>query len=173
MREDFLNLGTHSPLLGYLSTMNANFVPVLDYLICFKSELGLCLQRMIESYNLIIMSQYRGYFNSENTKTKEFSDKVKLLDEKIEEVDHQKAKQDYNQELINTLIASKDTLIKDLNMRLEAAEAKAEELTNYIKDNKLNLAEPGNLTENKRAELKKKIEEADVDSDDMSSDSDL
>jgi len=75
--------------------------------------------------------------------------------------------------LINTLIASKDTLIKDLNMRLEAAEAKAEELTNYIKDNKLNLAEPGNLTENKRAELKKKIEEADVDSDDMSSDSDL
>ena len=64
-------------------------------------------------------------------------------------------------------------MIKDLNMRLEAAEAKAEELTNYIKDNKLNLAEPGNLTENKRAELKKKIEEADVDSDDMSSDSDL
>ena len=43
MREDFLNLGTHTPLLGQLSTLNACFVPVLDYLICFKSELGLCL----------------------------------------------------------------------------------------------------------------------------------
>ena len=43
---------------------------------------------MIESYNLIIMSQFRGYYNSENAKTKEFSDKVKLLDEKIAEVNH-------------------------------------------------------------------------------------
>ena len=55
MREDFLNLPMHSPLLGYLSTLNASFVPVLDYLICFKSELGLCLQRMVESYNMILM----------------------------------------------------------------------------------------------------------------------
>jgi len=83
---------------------------------------------MIESYNLIIMSQFRGYYNSENAKTKEFSDKVKLLDEKIAEVNHQKAKQDYNQELINTLIQSKDTVINDLNARLEAAEAKTQEL---------------------------------------------
>lgn len=43
MRDEFLNVSTHSPLLGYLSTLNASFVPVLDYLICFKSELGLCL----------------------------------------------------------------------------------------------------------------------------------
>ena len=74
------------------------------------------------------MSQFRGYYNSENAKTKEFSDKVKLLDEKIAEVNHQKAKQDYNQELINTLIQSKDTVINDLNARLEAAEAKTQEL---------------------------------------------
>ena len=43
MREEFLNLPHHSPMLGYLSTLNANFVPILDYLICFKSELGLSL----------------------------------------------------------------------------------------------------------------------------------
>lgn len=43
MRANFLNTPTHSPLLGYLSALNACFVPVLDYLICFKSELGLCL----------------------------------------------------------------------------------------------------------------------------------
>ena len=66
--------------------MNACFVPVLDYLICFKGELGLCLQRMVESYNLIIMAQFKGYHNSENAKTKEFTEKVKFVDHKIEEV---------------------------------------------------------------------------------------
>lgn len=77
--------------MGYLSTLNACFVPVLDYLICFKSELGLCLQRMIESYNLVIMAQFKGYYNSENAKSKEFAEKVKFIDLKIKEVTQQKA----------------------------------------------------------------------------------
>ena len=41
---------------------------------------------MIESYNLIIMAQFKGYFNSENAKSKEFSQKVTFVDKKIEEV---------------------------------------------------------------------------------------
>lgn len=64
---------------------------MLDYLICFKSELGLCLQRMIESYNLVIMAQFKGYYNSENAKSKEFAEKVKFIDLKIKEVTQQKA----------------------------------------------------------------------------------
>lgn len=80
MREEFLNMPQHSPMLGYLSTLNACFVPVLDYLICFKSELGLALQRMVESYNLVIMAQYRNYYTSENVKTREYSDKVQYVD---------------------------------------------------------------------------------------------
>ena len=86
MREDFLNVPNHAPLLGYLSTLNASFVPVLDYLICFKSELGLCLQRMVESYNMLLMAQFRGYHNTENAKSKEFGDKIKFVDERIKDV---------------------------------------------------------------------------------------
>ena len=86
MRESFLNLPSHSPLLGYLSTLNANFVPVLDYLISFKSELGLCLQRLVESYNMLMLAQFKGYHNSENAKSKEFAEKVKFVDLKIKEV---------------------------------------------------------------------------------------
>ena len=56
IRENFLNLPTHDPLLGQLSALNASFVPVLDYMISFKSELGLCLQRLVESYNMILLS---------------------------------------------------------------------------------------------------------------------
>ena len=43
MRQDFLQLPHHGSLLGHLAALNASFAPVLDYLICFKSEVGLCL----------------------------------------------------------------------------------------------------------------------------------
>ena len=104
MRDSFLNLSSHNPLLGYLSTLNASFVPVLDYMISFKSELGLCLQRMVESYNMLMLAQFKGYYNSENAKSKEFSDKVNFVDLKIKEVTQQKDEQDYKRELVNTLI---------------------------------------------------------------------
>ena len=90
MRDDFLNIESHTPLLGYLSTLNASFIPVLDYLICFKSELGLCLQRMVESYNMLLMAQFKGYFKSENAKSREFGEKIKFVDQRIKEVNAQK-----------------------------------------------------------------------------------
>jgi len=46
---------------------------------------------MIESYNLVIMAQFKGYYNSENAKSKEFAEKVKFIDLKIKEVTQQKA----------------------------------------------------------------------------------
>ena len=86
MRDDFLNIESHSPLLGQLSTLNASFMPILDYLICFKSELGLSLQRMVEAFNLILLAQFKGYFKHENAKSREFSEKVQFVDQRIREV---------------------------------------------------------------------------------------
>ena len=173
MREEFLNLPMHNPMLGYLSTMNACFVPILDYLICFKSELGLSLQRMIESYNLIIMQQFKNYFNSENAKSREFSEKIKYVDEKIKEVNQQKDEQDYKQELINTLLQSKDKIIAELTMRNEALEEKEEDLQKYIKSTKMNLDEPDARVEQEKQKILDQIAKADVESDALSSDSDL
>ena len=42
-REAFLNIHKQGPLLGHLHTLNACFIPVLDYLILYKSEIGLTL----------------------------------------------------------------------------------------------------------------------------------
>ena len=97
---------------------------------------------MVESYNLIIMQQFRNYYESENAKTREFTDKVQHVDNKIREVNHQKAEQDYKRELINTLINSKDKIIAELNMRVEALEEKDRELQEYITSTKMNLDEP-------------------------------
>ena len=128
-------------------------MPILDYLICFKSELGLCLQRMVESYNLIVLAQFKGYFNSDNAKSKEYSEKIRFVDERIREVNQQKAEQDYKQELINTLIKNKEKTIAELNDRLEALEANEAELKDYIKRQKMHLDEPDARVANERQRI--------------------
>lgn len=66
---------------------------------------------MIESYNLILMAQFRGYFDSENAESKEFREKVKFVDEKIKAVSRQQAEADQQRELIRALVQSKDNII--------------------------------------------------------------
>ena len=45
----------HGAILRDITDLNASFVPVLDFLTCYKSEFGLMLQRMIESYNFLLL----------------------------------------------------------------------------------------------------------------------
>jgi uncharacterized membrane protein len=45
-----------------------SFLPVCDYLVCFKPEIGLLLQRMVESYNILILEQFEGFYKNENYK---------------------------------------------------------------------------------------------------------
>ena len=38
-----------------MKALNLSFLPVLDYLVCYKSEIGLAAQKLIECYNIIIL----------------------------------------------------------------------------------------------------------------------
>ena len=76
MRESFLNIRQHGPLIGHLNTLNACFVPLLEYLVLYKSEVGLSLQRMVEAYNILILMQFESYVTTENVRTKEAESKL-------------------------------------------------------------------------------------------------
>jgi hypothetical protein len=91
MAEAFLYNPVHGNLLGPLLSLNENFMPVLEQLVCYKSDMGLLLQRMVESYNLLILMQFQGFYNLENAKFKEYTIKSKELDQKIEEIEKQKS----------------------------------------------------------------------------------
>jgi hypothetical protein len=66
----------HSLVLQNLKLLNKAFLPVLDYNICYKPELGLCLQRMIESYNLVILDQFQGYYRNDSAKMLEYKERM-------------------------------------------------------------------------------------------------
>ena len=90
MHEAFLNNPIHGNLLTPLLQLNEQFIPVLEQLVCYKSDMGLLLQRMVESYNLLILMQFTGFYNIENAKVKEYTQKNKVLDQKIEETQKQR-----------------------------------------------------------------------------------
>ena len=122
MRHEFLNHPAQGSFLPKLVTLNSAFVPILDYLTCYKSEIGLCLQRLVEAYNLLLLMQFEGFFTTENAKTKEFNDKIKKVDILIAETTAQKKEQDNKEDMINTLLASKDVAIKEQKQRIEDLE---------------------------------------------------
>ena len=171
MQEAFLNNPIHGNLLTPLLQLNEQFIPVLEQLVCYKSDMGLLLQRMVESYNLLILMQFTGFYNIENAKVKEYTQKNKVLDQKIEETQKQRDIYDGRQTMINTLLASKDVHIKQCEGRVEELEKKIDELHQYIKDQKMDLS-VSQVALNQREKLQKEIEMMDESSDSIGSDSD-
>lgn len=71
------------------------------------------------------------------------------------------------------MLQSKDTAITELNSRIEALEAKEKELKDYISKTKMNLDEPDERTKQERQKIIEQIAMADVESEELSSDSDI
>jgi hypothetical protein len=65
-------------------------MPVLDYLVCYKPELGILMQRLIESYNIIFLDQFQGYYSHENKKEKAVDNQEKLLQKQEEAINKAK-----------------------------------------------------------------------------------
>jgi len=46
---------SHAGLLGDMNSLNASFIDVIDTVCGYRIELGISLQRLIESYNSIFL----------------------------------------------------------------------------------------------------------------------
>ena len=66
MRSKFLDMPGHGSIVQEVRELNSAFVPFLEFLVCYKSDFGLALQRMIESYNLILLMQFEGLQTTES-----------------------------------------------------------------------------------------------------------
>lgn len=53
-------------MLNSVHSLNRAFVPVLDQLVCYKTEVGTLLQRLVEAYNMIILDQFESYYRNED-----------------------------------------------------------------------------------------------------------
>lgn len=58
----------HKTVLAEVTSLNKEFMPILDFCVCFKPELGQIIQKLVESYNMIILDQFDGYYKNEKSK---------------------------------------------------------------------------------------------------------
>ena len=78
----------HCDILEDLRVLNKAFLPILDYMVCYKAELGLCLQRLVEAYNIVTLDQFEGYYKNENHKEMELNRRAESLAKKEKAIDH-------------------------------------------------------------------------------------
>jgi len=56
--------------------LNQSFISVSESVSCYRIELGQIFQKLVESYNSILLQQFEAFFRSENDKEKELAFKI-------------------------------------------------------------------------------------------------
>jgi DNA repair exonuclease SbcCD ATPase subunit len=141
-------------------------------MVCYKSEIGLALQRMVESYNILLLMQFEGFYTEENQLKREYSEKVRELDDRLKEINALKDQLKNEQFMMQQLIASKENESKRYQSDVAFLEIKLTELKNFINGQKMN-EDPRNeeRAKNARQKILDQIAAADEDSSSLGSDS--
>lgn len=87
----FREMPIHSEVLEDLTQLNNAFLPILDFLVCYKAELGLSLQRLVEAYNLVLLNQFEGYYRNEDEREVALREKQELLNKREQRIEEKKA----------------------------------------------------------------------------------
>jgi hypothetical protein len=52
----------HNHLFKYMNNLNGCFLDIIDSVCSFKVDLGVMLQKLIESYNSVFLQQYHVFY---------------------------------------------------------------------------------------------------------------
>jgi hypothetical protein len=102
---------------------------MLDSLVCYKSELAMAMQRVVESFNMLLLEQFESYYRNENKKENELNLREKRMNRQQEEIDLTKETLYAQQDMVKTVMLSKDNEVKELHAQLQLAIQKNNEIT--------------------------------------------
>ena len=122
----------HSEILPEICQLNSQFVPVLNYIQTYKPELGYLLQRLVESYNMIFIGQFDAYYKNENAKEKHLVKKEIALSQQEKAIGHKRYDLYTQQDMVKSVVISKDMQITELSERLEQTEKQLQQLQDII-----------------------------------------
>ena len=61
-REYFMSNPKHAWLLSDMNNLNGNFIDIIDTVCGYRIEMGLSLQKLVESYNSIYLQQFEIFY---------------------------------------------------------------------------------------------------------------
>ncbi|CDW81151.1 UNKNOWN [Stylonychia lemnae] len=104
------------------NVLNQTFLQIIDQVSCYRVELGILLQKLVESYNSIILQQFEEFYRSENLKEKELSVKLAAQQQSTEELFQRRMEFEKKLESVQALIQGKDAQIASLMQEQESLE---------------------------------------------------
>lgn len=75
-REQFLKNKEHAMQLADMNLLNLNFQEITSIVSSYRVELGVCLQKLLESYNSIYVQQFETFYATKLKKEQHYDDKV-------------------------------------------------------------------------------------------------
>lgn len=86
----------------------------MDNLVSYKAEIAISLQRLIESYNLIVLDQFQAFYQNEHEKEVHLNERERILNLKEKEILRTKEILYGKQEQVKQCMIGKDKEIKEL-----------------------------------------------------------
>jgi hypothetical protein len=119
LKEMFLaqqgaGLVNHNHLFKSMNNLNGCFLDIIDSVCSFKVELGVMLQKLIESYNSVFLQQYQVFYEGKLQKEMDLEVEIQDFRKKQEATLKEQEKLQFKQEMALTAIETKDQEIARL-----------------------------------------------------------
>lgn len=141
----------------------------------------MCLQRLVESYNMIFLLQFEGYYKNNEVIEQDYANKEKHLEDLNAQFEHNKAEFYAQKAMVGKLLESKDTMISEMTQTIAQLTSEIDELKNFLENSKTKspskefdeftkkqrqqqlkeIASTSSLSQNNAYSLKSSISEAD------------
>lgn len=102
------------PVYKMVADLNKAFLPVLEHCLRFKGELGLCLQRLIDSFNLLMLKQFAMMAATNDAQAAELAAKTKEQVSQTTKAKEEERKYVQLKNNIEFLIEKKNQTIREL-----------------------------------------------------------
>ena len=97
----------NSDLLKYVNGLNGAFINIIDSVASYRAELAVTLQKVVESYNSILLQQFECFHTLKLGKEKHLEEQIQILMQKEADTLAEKEKLIQKQELAEKAILSK------------------------------------------------------------------
>lgn len=125
-----------------VADLNKAFLPVLEHCLRFKVDLGLCLQRLIDSFNLLLLKQFAMMAATNDVQAAELAAKTKEQVSQTTKAREEERKYVQLKNNIEFLIEKKNQTIRELELRLENSYTRINDLSSMLKPDQQLFSEP-------------------------------
>eukprot|EP00347_Sterkiella_histriomuscorum_P013232 403365504 len=132
LKQQYLGNQGFFQIFTETNILNQTFMQIIDQVCCYRLELGMLLQKLVECYNSIILQQFEEFYRSENLKEKELTSKLDAQQQATDELFQKRLEFERRLDSVQAIISGKDAQIQSLEAELETMQQELKYLRELV-----------------------------------------